>query len=384
MGRQERPGGAGRAWLPRPVLLGLPLGLIAVVAVIDVLAPPEVHLGPLLVAAPAVTAAFGGPWLIASMGAVAAATQLGLGVARRGWLTLNHEIQVLAIIIVTVVVALFALLRERQEREMTQVRSVSEAVQRVLLRPLPPRLGPLRVAAVYLAAEAEAQVGGDLFAASRTEGRTRVLIGDVRGKGLGAISDAALLLGAFREAAHRHTDLSALTRYLEQSVGRGLAEDAVAGDGPDDGSDVGDVGDVGEDFVTAAVVEIPDDAPEVRVVSCGHPPPLLLRGRRVVPLLPTHTEPPLGLGEFAGSGYRADTFALEPDDRLLLYTDGVIEARDETGTFYPLAERAADWAGDDPEVLVRRLKHDLLAYSGGSLGDDAAMVALHRAPGGPP
>ncbi|MFE0876118.1 hypothetical protein ACFW4X_14850 [Streptomyces smyrnaeus] len=77
--------------------------------------------------------------------------------------------QILALLVVTAVIAVFVALRERQQREMTQVRSVSEAVQRVLLRP---RLGLLRVASVHLAAEAEAQVGGDLFAAARTQGRT--------------------------------------------------------------------------------------------------------------------------------------------------------------------------------------------------------------------
>ncbi|MFE0759521.1 hypothetical protein [Streptomyces smyrnaeus] len=109
---------------------------------------------------------------MASVGAVASAAQLTIGVTRRGWLTLNHQMQILALLVVTAVIAVFVALRERQQREMTQVRSVSEAVQRVLLRPLPPRLGPLRVASVYLAAEAEAQVGGDLFAAARTQGRT--------------------------------------------------------------------------------------------------------------------------------------------------------------------------------------------------------------------
>ncbi|MGP3989092.1 PP2C family protein-serine/threonine phosphatase [Streptomyces sp. 3N207] len=367
----ERGRVVGRPWQPRRVLLALPLGLIAIVTVVDILAPPEVHLGPLLVAAPAVTAALGGPWLVASVGAVATAAQLTIGVTRGGWLTLNHQMQVLALVIVTAVIAGFVALRERQQREMTQVRSVSEAVQRVLLRPLPPRLGPLRVASVYLAAEAEAQVGGDLFAAARTGGRTRVIVGDVRGKGLSSVSDAALLLGAFREAAHQHADLPALTRYLERSVSRDLVEFAET----DRTSE--------EDFITAAVVEIPDDQAVVRVVNCGHPPPLLVRGRRVTPLLTDQPETPLGLGEFAASDYEADLFPLEDEDLLLLYTDGVIEARNAAGAFYPLADRVTRWAGDDAETLVRRLRDDLLAHSGGSLGDDAAIVALQRTPATP-
>lgn len=115
---------------------------------------------------------------------------LVIGVARRGWpLTLNHEMQILSLAIVTAVIATFCYLRERRQRELAQVRSVSEAAQRVMLRPLPSRLGPLKVASVYLAAEAEAQIGGDLFAAARAGEGTRMIIGDVRGKGLSSISD---------------------------------------------------------------------------------------------------------------------------------------------------------------------------------------------------
>ncbi|WP_313904694.1 SpoIIE family protein phosphatase [Streptomyces sp. SLBN-118] len=87
-----------------------------------------------------------------------------------------------------------------------------------MLRPLPQRIGPLRIASVYLAAEAEAQIGGDLYAAARTAQGTRLIIGDVRGKGLEAIGDAALRLGAFRAAAHRQADLPALVAYLEGTV----------------------------------------------------------------------------------------------------------------------------------------------------------------------
>ncbi len=293
-----------------------------------------------------------------------------IGVTRRGWLSLNHEVQVLALVLVTVLIAVFAALRERQQQRMHQVRSVSEAAQRVVLRPLPPRLGPLRVASVYLAAEAEAHIGGDLFAAVRTDGCTRVLIGDVRGKGLGSVSDAALLLGAFREAAHQQTALPELTRYLERSVSRELAELAETDPRGD------------EDFITAAVLEIPDEEPVVRVVNCGHPPPLLVRDGRVTPCTARHPQTPLGLGGLAATGYRADISPLAHGDLLLLYTDGVVEARDTAGTFYPLPERLTAWAREEPEPLVARLREDLLAHVRGSLGDDAAAVALRR--GGPP
>jgi len=350
------------------VLVAFPVGLIVVVVVVDILAPPDVHLGPLLVAAPAMTAALGGARLVASIGALAVVAQLIIALVRRGWITLNHEMQTLALVVVTAVIMIFCRLRERQQRQLTQVRSVSEAAQRVLLRPLPRCIGPLKVASVYLAAEAEAHIGGDLYAAARTDDGTRLVIGDVRGKGLSSISDAAVLLGAFREAAHQHATLAELTRYLEGSVSRGLAELAETDHDAD------------EDFVTAAVLDIPDDEPVIHLVDCGHPPPLLIRHRQVTPLEVRQPEPPLGLGEFTDPGYRVETFPFEAGDLLMLYTDGVIEARDRAGAFYPLTERVASWEGDGPEALLRHIRDDLLAHSDGSLGDDAAMIALSCTP----
>jgi serine phosphatase RsbU (regulator of sigma subunit) len=80
------------------------------------------------------------------------------------------------------------------------------------------------------------------------------------------------------------------------------------------------------------------------------------------------------------AAYTVDVFAFEAGDTLLLFTDGVIEARDRGGDFYPLAERAAQWTESPPETLLYHLRRDLLAYVGGRLGDDAAIIAIHRSP----
>ncbi|MFJ5156987.1 SpoIIE family protein phosphatase [Streptomyces sp. NPDC088353] len=101
---------------------------------------------------------------------------------------------------------------------------MSEVAQRAVLRPLPHRIGPLQVASAHLAAEENALIGGDLYAAVRTPSGTRLIIGDVMGKGLTAIGDAALPLGAFREAAHRRAELPELMAHLEQSVCVNLAQ----------------------------------------------------------------------------------------------------------------------------------------------------------------
>lgn len=357
---------------PRHALLAVPIALIVIVTVVDILAPPSVHLGPFLVAAPAVTASFAGPWTTGCVGALAVLAQAVVAVVRTSLTDLNHTVQLITLILISVFVTFFAYRRERHEKELTQLRSVATAAQEVVLKPLPHRIGPLRIASVYLAAETEAQIGGDLYAAARTAQGTRIIIGDVRGKGLEAIGDAALLLGAFRGAAHRQADLSALVTFLEGTVSSDL-DDPTA---PED-----ETKDRGEAFITAAVLDVPDDEPALHLISCGHPPPLLVRGGQVRLLEVRHPAPPLGLTEFVETDLSAETFAFQPGDIVLLYTDGVIEARDRDGTFYPLVERVADESGRRPDALLAHLCKDLLHHAGGYLDDDAAMVAIERMPG---
>ncbi|WP_351236256.1 PP2C family protein-serine/threonine phosphatase [Streptomyces sp. NPDC002133] len=359
------------SWEPHHALLLVPIALIALVTVVDILAPPAVHLGPFLVAAPAITASFAGPRTTAFVGVLAVLAQAVVAMARTTLIDLNHSFQLITLILISGFATFFAHLRERHEKEVTQLRSVAEAAQQVVLRPLPQRIGPLRIASVYLAAESEAQIGGDLYAAARIAGGTRFVIGDARGKGLAAIGDAALLLGAFRGAAHRQADLAALVAHLEGAASSDLDDPGASADGAEG---------PGESFITAAVLDVPDEAPDLHLINCGHPSPLLLRDGLVVPLDVRRPLPPLGLTEFVECDLSVETFAFEPGDIVLLYTDGVIEARDRAGTFYPLQERVATWSAGGPDALLGRLCGDLLRHAGGHLGDDAAMVAIERMP----
>ncbi|MFJ2033378.1 PP2C family protein-serine/threonine phosphatase [Streptosporangium sp. NPDC087985] len=348
------------------MLITIPLGLILVITVADILAPTSVHLSPLLVAAPTITASFAGPRLTVAIGLLTAVDQVLLGVRNDILGTRELYMQIIAVAVVTAFVAGSSFLRNRQRQALIQVRSVSEAAQQVLLRPLPERIGPLRLSSVYLAAEQEAQIGGDLYGAARVACGTRLIIGDARGKGLNSISEAALLLGAFREASRRHISLPGLTADLEESVSSELLQST------------GTEHDAEESFVTAAVLEIPDDSPVISVINCGHPPPMVLRDGQVTTLHAGRPAPPLGLGGLYEPEYDVEMFKFEAGDILLLYTDGVIEARDPAGTFYPLAERIARWADDRSETLLQHLHADLLAHVGGHLGDDAAMIAIER------
>nr|WP_237331702.1 PP2C family protein-serine/threonine phosphatase [Streptomyces mexicanus] len=263
--------------------------------------------------------------------------------------------------------AILAVHRLRRERTLATVRTVAETAQRVLLRPVPRRLRQVSVETLYLSAAAEARIGGDLYEVVPTEYGVRLLVGDVRGKGLVAVETAAAILGTFREAAYDEPDLVALARRMERSMSRHAAQ--LPG------------GEAAERFVTAVFAEIPDHEPVVRIVNCGHPPPLLIRKGAATELHSGDPAPPINLGVLVGNGYQVDVEPFHPGDQLLLYTDGVTETRDPGGSFYPLAERVAPWAGLSPRELLDRLHEDLVAYSAGRLEDDIAALVAHRLPG---
>ncbi|WSI74901.1 serine/threonine-protein phosphatase [Streptomyces sp. NBC_01335] len=353
-------------------MIAVPVLWIVAVSLIDLLAPADIHLGPLLVAAPAVTVSFAGPRTVGLIAALAALAQTAIGLVGDPdeLLSTNHQAQAVSLLLVGAMLVIFCVLRERRAKELAQVRYVSEAAQRVVLPPLPTRLGPLRVASLYLAAEAEAQIGGDLYAVARTATGTRLIVGDVRGKGMTAVNDAALLLGAFRVAAHRRSTLGELVSYLDRSVCWDLMEP-------------GETSRYGETFITATVLDIPDRDGRVEMVACGHPPPVVLRDGRPTTMDVRHPAPPLGLGELVHPRYHVDSFPFEPGSLLLLYTDGVTEARDAGGTFYPLAERVTGWPERDADAFLGRLRRDLMHWVGGQLGDDAAMIVIER-PAAPP
>ncbi|MFE3603778.1 PP2C family protein-serine/threonine phosphatase [Streptomyces sp. NPDC059142] len=346
--------------LSTPVVLGvLPFAALAVVALVELIAGPRVGFLPLFSLGPAFAGLVGGWRRTAFIGALALVCCLTLGLydglvqSRRGYTALGSVAGATAASLVAVV------MRQRREAELASVRSIAEVAQRALLRPVPPTAGPLRAAVSYTSAVAEARIGGDLYEVAVGEDRVRVIVGDVQGKGLEAVETVAVVLGAFREAAHDEPELTRVGARVERAMSRELD---------------------GEKFVTALIAEFGGDGGAV-FLNYGHPPPMLVRADGAVEFPePDQYALPLGLEAHGTEGPRPFRAEFAPGDQLLLYTDGVTEARDAAGTFYPLGERARLLAHPDPATALEALRRDLVRHVAGPLHDDAATLLLRYAP----
>jgi sigma-B regulation protein RsbU (phosphoserine phosphatase) len=246
-------------------------------------------------------------------------------------------------------------LRLRRERRIRRVAEVAAIAQATIMRPVRAQIGPLELASRYESATAEALIGGDFFDVLDTPTGVRIIIGDVRGKGLPAVKTAATTLAGFRQNASRlEMSLPQIATAIEHQLTAGLGD---------------------EDFVTALLCELESNG-RFTVVNCGHHPPLLLSPQRPAALLTAEkTSPPLGLGVTPTIA----EFRVDPGDRLLLYTDGLVEARDRSGAFLDFINAAAMTLRCS--VPVDRALGDLVAlvhqYVGGDLSDDLCLLLIH-------
>lgn len=254
--------------------------------------------------------------------------------------------------------------RIRREEELLRLRSTATAMQQRILRPLPQRTGQLLAEGVYEPVQEDKLVGGDVYDVAESRFGTRVLIGDVQGKGLSAIGVAFAVIGAFREAAHREPTLAGVAEALEAAVVRHNADAARLGED--------------ERFATALVLGF-DDTETAELVGCGHEAPYLLRPERGAVAVPL-AEPglPLGLGELAVGPRPATRFDFPADATLVLCTDGLTEARAADGAFFPLAERLSAARGLRPGRLADHLLAQAQAYTAGRQQDDIAILTLRR------
>lgn len=262
-------------------------------------------------------------------------------------------------------------------RELRRVREVACAAQDVLLRPLPPRVEGLAVAAGRLSASRGATVGGDLYEVAATDHGVRVVMGDVRGHGLAAIGTAAAVLGSFREAAHEEPELPLVLRRLERSLGRHLRERSRA-EHPANGGAAPDTPTT-EEFVTVLLVEIGPDG-EVTALNCGHPWPYRLSGH-AEPVCGGEPLPPLGPFPLPAELAVLHCGPLLPGEALVLHTDGMEDARDAAGRFFPLQAaltEAVRVPPAAPQTVIREVYAQLQRHTGQLPADDAALLVLRN------
>ncbi|MEU6854658.1 PP2C family protein-serine/threonine phosphatase [Actinacidiphila alni] len=342
--------------------LSLPLAAIALVVAADLAAGRDHFITPGIVAAPPLAAITVNWQRTLFIGVLGLAIQVALAPYDGVTDLPDHDVmfgQVFAYGAVTVFSVYIAWRRETGAKAFSAITSVAEAAQHALMRPPEPRVGGIRLAVRYVSAADAAQIGGDLYAVLDTPYGVRALIGDVRGKGLGAVQTSAVVLGAFREAAYDEGGLDQVARRVDISVGRHVT---------------------GGDFITALFAQF-DKPDSVDLLHYGHVPALrVARDGEVETLYPNEPWLPLGLADMVDEGPTPWRVPLQPGDVLVLCTDGVIEARSPAdNTFYPLAERVGALvagASYDLDDAVQRVYDDLLAHAGGSLTDDVVLLLL--------
>jgi serine phosphatase RsbU (regulator of sigma subunit) len=202
-------------------------------------------------------------------------------------------------------------------------------------------------------------IGGDAFDYALNDQVLSLAVFDAVGHGNPASLLATLAVGAYRNARRCGLDLADTARSIDKHL-RAHQDGA---------------------YVSAVLTELDCRTGILQFIIAGHPAPLLLRDGRTIKTLPGPTALPLGLWHMTRNGPRIDTEALHTGDKLLLYTDGVVEARTASGELFGI-DRLVDFVtralADQlplPETM-RRLVHAILAYQQDQLQDDASAVML--------
>ena len=209
-------------------------------------------------------------------------------------------------------------------------------------------------------------VGGDSFDYAVDDSTARLAVFDAMGHGLNAGLLATVAVAAYRHARRTGLGLPGTVAAIDAAVAENFA---------------------GEQFVTGLLAELDLATGRLAWHCAGHQAPLLLRGTRIVKTMDTEPGLPFGFrGELADTPQISHE-SLEPGDRVLLYSDGVVEARDADGEFFGV-DRLADLvtreavAGQPAPETMRRLMHAILDHQAGALQDDATTMLVEWLTGG--
>lgn len=339
-------------WLTRH---GLTLGLSVLAAIVALdIALPDVSLSASYAVAAVVAGAIATVRRTAYVAVLAVVASALSFVWNQNWATTDWSVRLAITVGLAVLAVASARIRTQREQQLRHMTVVAETAQRAVLRAMPSAVGSVGFAARYISATEEALVGGDLYEVAASPYGIRVIVGDVRGKGLEAVQMAATVLGAFRRAAFTQPSLADIASDLDGVV------KVIAGD---------------EDFVTAVLAEFHDDH-TVTLVNCGHHAPLLITETEAGHVLETgEPEPPLGLGPRP----HAVTARWPEGSRMLIYTDGLVEARDRRGVFFPLCDYVEGLRQGTMDEALDRLIERLVDYAGQDVHDDMALIlAEHR------
>jgi PAS domain S-box-containing protein len=245
---------------------------------------------------------------------------------------------------------------------------IARVLQRSLLPPHLPEIPGVEVGAEYLPVGETNDVGGDFYDLINTvEDGWLCAIGDVRGKGVEAASVTALARYTIRAVTLKDDRPSEVLAALNEAMLRQLPEDR---------------------FCTAACVRLePQDGSVgvgVDVSRAGHPPPLLVRSGATVEEVGCSGKV---LGVFPDAELRDTSLRLMPGEALVLYTDGVTEARSPDGEFFGegrLRHLLSSCAGCDAATFARRIKGVVLDFQEGYPRDDLAVLVLRASDGAAP
>lgn len=208
-------------------------------------------------------------------------------------------------------------------------------------------------------------VAGDAYDHSVVKDVLHTMILDSMGHDLVSGLTTSVAMAAARNARRGGGDLTDVVGSVDQALAQWL---------PDH-------------FCTGVLCRLDAITGVLQWVNCGHPPPLLIRARRVLDgVLDSPPQPPIGLvGQFAPAARKVNETTLEPGDCVLLYTDGVVEARDADGAEFGL-DRFTDFiirssaAGQLPAEVLRLLIHAILDYQRNQLRDDATILLFEWRP----